>query len=106
MGLADRHYMRDDWNRPRLSMTVAVMIGGSLLIGGLLFTRRTDAPVPVSDVETQSVNNVDARNTWNNISNATQEEIHAITSGNQSNQLVITKEQLDLFAKLQTATNK
>src|ERR1043166_3924574 len=26
MGLADRHYMRDDWNRPRLSMSVLVMI--------------------------------------------------------------------------------
>jgi membrane associated rhomboid family serine protease len=26
MGLADRHYMRDDWNRPRLSMSFLVMI--------------------------------------------------------------------------------
>ena len=26
MGLADRHYMRDDWNRPRLSASIVVMI--------------------------------------------------------------------------------
>lgn len=26
MGIADRHYMRDDWNRPRLSASIVVMI--------------------------------------------------------------------------------